>query len=950
MTSPTIMQNYDLMFITDATGSMGRFLEDLKKALPQIFDLVQLTNIIERVSVLAFRDYCDKNLIEWSGWSNMQNTDSLTSFVSKLSASGGGDAPEAVKTGLWEASKKVERPTICIMYVDAPPHHKYKGMYPGKNYEEEVKALGEDNSQWLTICRIVQEQKMRIYPVFPKLDVSCVPFFVSLAEITDGQCIQISHNSCIVRVTIGILLNLAGVEFEYDGKCSTAKMTENFNMAEILKKDSEFNTETHENLPMKIEAIDDITLKIGNPIKRFKTSEEYKDLVFTAFERLLMPDRVMAFTYNTMFGKLWREICKQRKDPRRDILMAKLSVSVTVVSATDRALLQTFIDETYDQSAEIEEIQISCGNEGPFYVIDHEENLTRKVLFEIGLSCAPFAVQSVLKLLTGLRIAYQLPSKESELTSIPVNLSSALKFKLLPHLICPGTMFGLRLSAIIATIAKISGSILHDDSVKYLNECRGKWIDLTLPECNSMDFARLMLKVAEEALTDEEIKHFRALLMIGNLKKSKNRQIDVEVAYSSHKSKRADFKNQCKTCKQWRSTTLLLDETCALCLCGTGDTSLEARTEGSSWMCECRMCLVHYAVYHVDDLKCRAKCHFCRIGEIAPYVKCQMCNNKFLYQQSKPSLHFICAVCTENKGRVGEKCHSTIAQYIAQNGAEFFGMKISGINFLDDGIKVFKLSAAEKLEAVRHFAEITEGDLADHKLSVGELSKEVWNVKELQQQVLHILTNIKVSQCMICFEDFPAEKLSFICGSIKKGCTVGACRKCLNSWYNQLAPGRVCQPAQLVCPYCKRVPILKIVRQYNRRLCTLMNVTDVGAFNPSYIHAWCTKCYGIKQAMPRECGGEHQEIIDFKCVDCSIPSNAEYKECPKCKVITEKNGGCNHIACENILKDGNKCDAHWCWVCGVLSTNNEIYKHLSEVHGGFFSPEDVEVEEPMYEV
>lgn len=944
MESTKDVKAYDLMFITDATGSMGHFLGELRVALPQIFDLVQLTNLVERISVLAFRDYCDKKLIEWSGWSSAKDTENLTKFVENLSADGGGDHPEAVKTGLWEASKKVEKPTICIMYVDAPPHHKYNGAQPGDNYKKEVAALGENNSQWLNICELVRDHEMRVYPVFPDLhQTETYPFFVHLANITSGQCIEIGRSS-VVRATIGILLNLAAVEFEYDKQCYNAKMGDDVDFYTILAEGSELWKKPITKDPVKIDVVEDLKLKIGNPVKHFQTSEEYRNLVFIVFERLLLPDRVIAFTYNTLFGKLWREICKQRKDPRREMLVEKLSNSVTTVSDSDRKLLQTFIDESYDNTAEIESILLPYGSEGPFYVIDHDEHMSRKVLFEIGLSCAPFAVQSVLKLLAGLRITHQKPSPECNLTYIPVNLPPKLKFKLLPHLITPGTMFTLRLSAIMASIAKISGSILRDDATTFLKTIKGKWIDFELPECNSVDFARLMMQIGEEALTMEEIKSFRALLMISSLKRSKANQIDVELAYSSYKTKRPDFKDECKKCKQWRSVTLLLDETCAMCLVGDNLDYLEPKTEVGSWMCECRKCLVHYAVYNKDALKCRAKCHFCRLGQMAPFVTCQLCKNKFLHQQSPHLANYTCAVCTENKGRVGEKYTSTIANYVLQNGAGFIGMAIDAKTFFDERNKVSKMSADEKLKAVRDFVDIAEDDFFGHTIANGETQKEVWNVKELQQQVLGLLSKLKQSQCMICFEDFPLDKLQTICGLIKNGCTIEACRKCLNSWYNQLVPGRICQPAQLVCCYCKRVPKIKVVRQYNRRLCTLMNTMDVTAFDPSYIYAWCIKCYEVKQAMPRECGREQQEIIDFKCPDCVITLSADVttKECPKCKVLTEKHGGCNHIACENVLSDGSKCDAHWCWVCSALSTDSEIYIHLSQAHGGYFSPEDME--------
>ncbi|XP_013780319.1 E3 ubiquitin-protein ligase arih1-like [Limulus polyphemus] len=50
-----------------------------------------------------------------------------------------------------------------------------------------------------------------------------------------------------------------------------------------------------------------------------------------------------------------------------------------------------------------------------------------------------------------------------------------------------------------------------------------------------------------------------------------------------------------------------------------------------------------------------------------------------------------------------------------------------------------------------------------------------------------------------------------------------------------------------------------------------------------------------------------------KCDDDSETSNwiaANTKECPKCNVTIEKDGGCNHMICKN-----QNCKADFCWVC-----------------------------------
>ncbi len=105
---------------------------------------------------------------------------------------------------------------------------------------------------------------------------------------------------------------------------------------------------------------------------------------------------------------------------------------------------------------------------------------------------------------------------------------------------------------------------------------------------------------------------------------------------------RPDRKTPCASCGRLRSHTLMLpDGTCVFCTeecLGYFEEPVQEPVEGqrSVW-CECRTCLVHYAVVHVDDLKARPKCHFCRAGQAAPAAECARCRNRFLFQSGERS-------------------------------------------------------------------------------------------------------------------------------------------------------------------------------------------------------------------------------------------------------------------------------------------------------------------------
>eukprot|EP01133_Synstelium_polycarpum_P000402 gene402-475_t len=73
---------------------------------------------------------------------------------------------------------------------------------------------------------------------------------------------------------------------------------------------------------------------------------------------------------------------------------------------------------------------------------------------------------------------------------------------------------------------------------------------------------------------------------------------------------------------------------------------------------------------------------------------------------------------------------------------------------------------------------------------------------------------------------------------------------------------------------------------------------------------FCFRCHRESHA-PATC--EHMAAWEAKCADESETSHwkvANCKQCPKCSVSVEKNGGCNHMNCRAL-----GCNHEWCWIC-----------------------------------
>lgn len=67
---------------------------------------------------------------------------------------------------------------------------------------------------------------------------------------------------------------------------------------------------------------------------------------------------------------------------------------------------------------------------------------------------------------------------------------------------------------------------------------------------------------------------------------------------------------------------------------------------------------------------------------------------------------------------------------------------------------------------------------------------------------------------------------------------------------------------------------------------------------------FCFKCHNEAHA-PATCEQvklwkKESEVFNWRTINC--------RECPKCNVSVEKNGGCNHMTCQ-------QCKYEWCWVC-----------------------------------
>ncbi|CAK7229125.1 hypothetical protein SCUCBS95973_007114 [Sporothrix curviconia] len=260
---------YDLMVVTDATASMGMYLNALNASLPEIIKVSALTGCFSRIGVVAYRDYCGGALTEWSGWHGLDdNADvgvdaattkkasrqELLDFAKRLSPSHGGDWPEAAKTGLARAYANMRDNvgTVVVFFTDAPPHTPATG---GVNRLRETRTLtncadGADRAlygseaaafaDWVTLARTLRSgtKQARVFSIVQSHLVDTLAPFAFLSARTGGACFEIPAScgaAVISAVTLGVLLAWMGVEKKETAASASASSSTAAKIAKLCR-------------------------------------------------------------------------------------------------------------------------------------------------------------------------------------------------------------------------------------------------------------------------------------------------------------------------------------------------------------------------------------------------------------------------------------------------------------------------------------------------------------------------------------------------------------------------------------------------------------------------------------------------------------------------------------------------------------------------------------------
>ena len=760
--------------------------------------------------------------------------------------------------------------------------------------------------------------------------------------------------------------------------------------------------------------------------KRYKADSAYREIVVEQLGEIIESD-VSAIALNPVFGTLWRTVCNDRSNPARDKLITRFGLQVDKLGEGEKKdRLKKWLEESYDWAGEIlemitsvpEEARYPCvlldptvrfspaGNEGEDDADNNSMGFTRDELLEIGRSCDYRVLRRLGRVLT--RLTYvnskeELPAhvkdvSEETVPRIPMALAQPKherKFwRILLHLVLPGTMLGARPAALLAALSVRMGiKPLEEAAYSELMAWRNNWNTLDIPETWNSSCLGLLLeadKKHQQALKDgqpanvaaggetilkpEDRSLFETLVSYKLLEMNMDTSLDAVLGWTPEKSKiPLGPVIVCKTCELPRSVTVMGPSgVCGLCaspcVCPTKEEHAGRLKENVSktdnvatvgtWV-ECSMtdCHAQYVVYNPSKLNVRPKCHYCRqkLGTArtnpdyaalttAPCVTCIKCANRVIYPTAyRPSgfssATYHCPACTANHPTL-TTVQTTAHALSTENGTAFLLRNDDAIlpNPFANRSLFHTASTATDLALLSTKLQILP-PLAETQLLTLR-GKPIHNTPALLASLSNwILTRrVQSGTCTLCFSNFPKRSLRPACGG-RRMCRESICDGCAEGWYGLNGVGKLINVAALQCPFCRRRPTARFggLPQGVRTLVGLETaVEDAG----SWVYGWCAGCGCAKRFVERECARGVPEVVEFRCDECEETERRRaavggaveviFKSCPACGVATEKLRGCDHMSCQ--------CGKHWCFNCGemVADTEAEVYQHMSDEHGTWF--------------
>ena len=219
--NPTNQLNQvDLCFVVDTTGSMGGFIQAAKTQLLATMERLTAESKVDlQVGLVEYRDHPPQDTSFVTRiYPLTKDLNLMQKHINQLEANGGGDHPEAVYDGVVEAVRKMywrDRSLRFILLVgDAPPHgFQLPKDYTGFTHTDESRYPNKLTVQAVTAA--AEKARVTVLALGMGGDRSMQQSFTALALGTGGEFASVS-NVYLVIEKIASLLSKEFQNLEFD--------------------------------------------------------------------------------------------------------------------------------------------------------------------------------------------------------------------------------------------------------------------------------------------------------------------------------------------------------------------------------------------------------------------------------------------------------------------------------------------------------------------------------------------------------------------------------------------------------------------------------------------------------------------------------------------------------------------------------------------------------------
>ena len=947
--------NVKILIICDRTASMSVALSSLTTFFNEIQPFFKLVFHNVQCGCVLYGDY-DSDIVGTCPVYVQDFTSNIDEIILFLKtnaiANGGGDIPEAQKSGFMTALNMMDCNTIVLHFTDAPPHihneknHTSNGNSTAAMREQKLFISRQWSWEWDTIANLIKQTNATIVTFTNKNELNSSYYNMICTTIL---C-EFRDSASIMKIVMTSLQHIMGIESEGVP-------------------------------PFKISFSD-----IG---KKLSSRHEYFSNVIKILTNVLDTRDVLGaidiFT-NKITAEIWRYLLKFRNNDMISQLKNKMSVLANGTSNAQNEL-KILIGSSFDRQSAFNELIEAKLTKCDSYKCYKAPVLIKFKITDLQTFFSCFskteALHCTLFITKMIETIETMPTEGETFYDkkvIPINVDNHTFFSIITHLITTGYIASNRQTAIIALIS-LNDSRLSDRASEYLMEIKGKWLNFTLkdnitegfiyPENINMGFILFLLSKRNLIyLTKSEIDVLRNIRLIQQIYTSTRdiNTVSAQVACLPHDIITTNIFT-CECCKKTRPVSLRIINTMNCVWCINNIEEEENKVIRDSTCKElnvtCKRCNCIYAVMRPDLLKVIPKCHYCRNNTVAPTISCSLCKNQYIYPNyiNIIDVPFVCTCCSENCNFKRENIDISVKDILIYNTESIknftsipFEHILWLVNSPHDSKTTTIITKLFRNDNFKYYTNITQIVKSSDIQLITDSNRHVFNSCDIMTNVYSKFTAdkdiITDTECLVCYESCTSMTSVKIC--INKKCNSTICSMCILNIFGNVKAGELIELSTCTCPFCKSV-LQKDIAKFHPigNMKIPKESYELSEFNNM---AWCCSCNNIRTHSQRICG-ETPLVNNFICTQCSEPvitleietnkidvtlnsdrivtcSNCKSMVCKALYINGIKNYSCNHLKCGNDMCTLDVCGFEDCGL--AFNSSGECYEHMTDTHGRWY--------------